>query len=205
MFEDIITHINELSPVWIYIILFLFSFIENVFPPSPSDIVVIFGSAVLAQYSYVHFVPILIVTGVGSAAGFILMYYLGKLLGEKIIRSGKLKFINSESVSKTDKWFTKYGYKLILVNRFLPGMRSVISFFSGLTELLVIRTFIFSLISALVWNAMIIFLGFLLGHNVQLIDYYLSTYSTIVLAATILVITGFIAKYLISKFRAKKN
>jgi len=205
MFENIIAHINELSPFWIYLILFFFSFIENVFPPSPSDVVVIFGAAVLARLSYIHFVPILIVTGIGSATGFMLMYYLGKLFGEKIIRSGKLNFINVESISKTDKWFNKYGYKLILVNRFLPGMRSVISFFSGMTELLVIRTFIFSLISALVWNGFIIYLGFLLGHNVNLIDYYLSTYSNIVLLITVIVIAGFLTKYFISKFRAKKN
>jgi len=205
MFEDIILHINELNPLWIYLILFFFSFIENVFPPSPSDVVVVLGAAVLARLSFIHFFTILFVTSIGSAAGFMLMYYLGKLFGEKIIRSGKIKFINIESISKTDKWFTKYGYKLILLNRFLPGTRSIISFFSGFTELLFTRTFIFAFISALVWNCIIIYLGYLFGNNVKLIDEYLSAYSNIVLAVTALIVIGFLIRISISKFKAKKS
>ena len=205
MFEDIITRIHELSPVWIYCILFFFSFVENVFPPSPSDFVVILGAAVLAQMSYVHFVPILVITSIGSSTGFMLMYYIGKLLGEKIIRSGKLKFISPDSISRTDKWFSKYGYKLIILNRFLPGTRSVISFFSGFSELIVLRTFILATVSAFIWNAGIIYLGFLLGYNAKLIDEYLSTYSNIVLAVTILVVVIFIIRYFISKSGEKKK
>jgi membrane protein DedA with SNARE-associated domain len=205
MFEDIIAHIHELSPVWIYCILFFFSFIENVFPPSPSDFVVILGAAVLAQVSYVHFVPILVVTSIGSSTGFMLMYYIGKLLGEKIIRSGKLKFITPDSITKTDRWFSKYGYKLIVLNRFLPGTRSVISFFSGLSVLIVGRTFILATISAFVWNAIIIYVGFLLGYNAKLIDKYLSTYSDIVLAITVLAVIIFIIRYFVFKSRAKKK
>jgi len=205
MFEELIAHIHELDPVWIYCILFFFSFIENVFPPSPSDFVVILGAAVLAQISYVHFVPILVITSLGSSTGFMLMYYVGKLLGEKIIRSGKMKFITSDSIEKTDKWFSKYGYKLIGLNRFLPGTRSVISFFSGFSELLVWRTFILATISAFLWNAIIIYVGFLLGYNAKLIDKYLSTYSDIVLVITILVVAAFIIRYFVFKTRAKKK
>jgi membrane protein DedA with SNARE-associated domain len=205
MFEELIAHIHELSPVWIYCILFFFSFIENVFPPSPSDFVVILGAAVLAQISYVNFVPILVITSLGSSTGFMLMYYIGKLLGEKIIRSGKLKFITPDSVTKTDKWFSKYGYKLIVLNRFLPGTRSVISFFSGFSELLVWRTFILATISAFLWNAVIIYIGFLLGYNAKLIDKYLSTYSDIVLIVTIIFVIGIAIRYFVIKSRTKKK
>jgi membrane protein DedA with SNARE-associated domain len=41
MIEDILSHIGELTPFWIYASLFAFAYVENVFPPSPSDLVVV--------------------------------------------------------------------------------------------------------------------------------------------------------------------
>lgn len=128
MLEEIIAYISTLDTSWIYVILFFFAFIENVFPPSPSDVVVVVGASLIATTS-LGFVPVLIITSIGSALGFILMYYVGYFLSEKVLRSGKLKFISQDALHKTDEWFTKYGYKIILANRFLPGTRSVISFF----------------------------------------------------------------------------
>ena len=201
MLEDIIVYMGSVSPGWIYVILLFFSFIENVFPPSPSDVVVVVGAALIASTS-IGYLPVLLITSIGSALGFILMYYVGKLFGDKVIRSGKLKFISQEAISKTDIWFTKYGYKLILANRFLPGTRSVISFFSGMYELELGKTFIFAAISAFAWNAIIIYLGMLLGNNVELVDYYLSTYSTIIIILTAIIILIFIVRYFIMRSKA---
>jgi len=204
MLEDIISKISLLDPTWIYVSLFFFSFIENVFPPSPSDVVVVVGAALISHGNEVSFLPVLIITSLGSSFGFMLMFYLGKLFGEKIIRTGKLKFITKESVDKTDLWFRKYGYKLILFNRFLPGTRSVISFFAGFTELLTFRTFLLATISALVWNVIIIYVGVLLGNNIHLIDKYLRMYSNIVLGITFLFVAVFVIRYFLAKKRSKK-
>ncbi len=204
MLEDIISKISLLDPTWIYVSLFFFSFIENVFPPSPSDVVVVVGAALISHGNEVSFLPVLIITSLGSSFGFMLMFYLGKLFGEKIIRTGKLKFITKESVDKTDLWFRKYGYKLILFNRFLPGTRSVISFFAGFTELLTFRTFLLATISALVWNVIIIYVGVLLGNNIHLIDKYLRMYSNIVLGITFLFVAVFVIRYFLAKKRSEK-
>jgi len=127
------------------------------------------------------------------------MYYVGDFFGDKIIRSGKLKFISKESLDSTSKWFVKYGYYLILANRFLPGTRSVISFFAGIHKLKIGKTFLFALISATVWNLVIIYAGMELGRNVELIDKYLSTYSSIILALTVLVILIFMIRHFVKK------
>jgi membrane protein DedA with SNARE-associated domain len=200
MLEDIILYMGSVGPGWIYVVLFFFSFIENVFPPSPSDVVVVVGATLIASTS-LGYLPVLFITSLGSALGFILMYYAGKLFGDKVIRSGKLKFLSEEDISKTDLWFTKYGYKLILANRFLPGTRSVISFFAGMYELELGKTFIFASISAFAWNAIIIYLGMVLGNNVEQIDYYLSTYSTIIIILTVIVILIFAVRYFIKRAR----
>jgi len=198
MLEHILSYLHTLSPLWIYIILFGFSFIENIFPPSPSDVVVIIGAALIASTSVGYF-PILIITSIGSALGFILMYYVGKMFGEKIIRTGRIKFIDPVSLHKVDVWFEKHGYKLIIANRFLPGTRSVISFFSGMYELHAFKTFLCAAISAFLWNAAIIFMGMKLGENLNMIDYYLTTYSDIVIILTVLTILFFVVRYFYKK------
>ena len=202
MLETIIAYIGSLDPFWIYVVLFFFSFIENVFPPSPSDIVVIVGASLISSTD-LGFMPLLVVTSIGSSLGFILMYSLGYLLSEKVLRSGKLKFIDPESIKKTDIWFNKYGYWLILGNRFLPGTRSVISFFAGVSELNIAKTFLYAAISAFLWNFLIVNLGDWLGNNVSLIDSYLSTYSRIIIISTTIVIIFFAARYLYKKKKTK--
>ena len=192
---------SNLDPTLIYFVLFLFAFIENIFPPSPSDVVVVVGASLIATTS-IGYLPVLFITSFGSSLGYMLMYYVGKLFGEKIIRSGKLSFITQEGLSNTDIWFNKWGYKLILVNRFMPGTRSVISFFTGVYELEVLKTFILSSISAFAWNALIIYAGMLLGNNVGVIDYYLSTYSTVGIVISVVVILFFVVKYFVNRNRS---
>ncbi|HPN38654.1 MAG TPA: DedA family protein [Melioribacteraceae bacterium] len=196
MFEQILEFLKQADTTVIYSALLLFSFIENVFPPSPSDVVVIIGSGLIAnnigQYFY-----ILIGTSVFSALGFVVMYYVGHFFGEKILRHHRLKFIKDDDLIKTDNWFKKYGYYLIIGNRFLPGTRSVISFFAGVHRLNVINTFLAASVSAFLWNAIIIYAGYLLGNNIAAIDKLFSTYSSIIIVITILIII-----YII--FRIKK-
>lgn len=200
MIEQILSFISDLSPFWIYCALFFFAFIENVFPPSPSDLVVVVGGSLIAANS-IHFLPTLLLTSLGSVLGFMTLFFIGSKLDQKVIKAGKLKFISKEALDKTELWFNKYGYFIILANRFLPGTRSVISFFAGLSELNVKKTAILATGSALVWNAVIIYLGIIFGNNIKLVDKYLSTYSNIVVAITVVIILFFIIKY----FMQKKN
>ncbi|MBU0475716.1 MAG: DedA family protein [Bacteroidetes bacterium] len=200
MLESTLLFMSHLDPILIYLILFLFAFTENIFPPSPSDVVVVVGASLIATTT-LEFIPVLLITSFGSSLGFMLMYLVGKLFGEKIIRSGKLKFITQEGLSNTDIWFNKWGYKLIVANRFLPGTRSVISFFAGVYELELIKTFVFSTISAFAWNVLIIEVGMFLGNNVESIDYYLSTYSLIGSIIAAVVILYFALKYYLKRKR----
>jgi membrane protein DedA with SNARE-associated domain len=202
MIESILNHLSDMSPFLIYLTLFLFSFVENVFPPSPSDLVVVIGGSLIATEA-INFIPTLIFTTMGSVVGFMTLYYIGSLVDKKVIRAGKMKFISAEAVEKAEKWFNKWGYKVILANRFLPGTRSVISFFAGLSELKFWKTVILAAISALVWNTIIIYLGTIFGNNIELVDSYLSQYQTVVLILTGVIILFFVLRYFF--FNKKKN
>lgn len=202
MIEDILSYISKLTPFWIYISLFAFAYIENVFPPSPSDLVVVIGGSLVGTGTIV-FMPTLIVTTVGSVLGFMTLFFIGWMLDKKVIKSGKLKFISIEAVLKVEKWFHKYGYWIIAVNRFLPGTRSVVSFFAGMSRLNIKKTVILSTGSALLWNFLIIYLGMKFGENVQKVDSWIETYSNIVIVVTALIIIFFVVRHFF--FNKKKN
>ena len=204
MIENILDFISGLSPFWIYISLFAFAFVENVFPPSPSALVVVLGGSLIGTHS-LHFIPTLLATTIGSVIGFMALFLIGTQLDKKIIKAGKVKFISTEGLEKVEKWFLKYGYWIILVNRFLPGTRSVISLFAGLSELDIKKTIILATISALVWNSSIIYLGIIFGHNIAIVDNYLSAYSNTAVILTCAVILFFILKYFWKKKRSVKG
>jgi membrane protein DedA with SNARE-associated domain len=203
MIEEILGRIASLPAFWIYVSLFFFSFIENVFPPSPSDLVVVIGGSLISTGA-IAFIPTLIITTIGSVLGFMTLYYVGTQVDQKLIRAGKVKYVSVDALLKVELWFNKYGYFVILINRFLPGTRSVISFFSGLSNLMVKKTVILAAISAFAWNSVIIYLGMMFGDNVTVVDKYLSTYSEIVITLSIIGGVIFLIYYFIRK-RSKKS
>ena len=202
MFESILNQLSSFPPVWIYITLFLFAFVENVFPPSPSDFVVVVGGSLIATGT-INFIPTLILTSLGTVIGFMVLFYIGSTVDRKVIHSGKFKFIPIDTIDKVEIWFKKYGYGIILANRFMPGTRAVISFFAGLSHLDVKKTIILSTISAFAWNALILYLGYIFGDNVELVDQYLTTYTNIVIGITVVVALFFIIRFYLRKKKSK--
>jgi len=201
MFEDILNNISSFTPFWIYVTLFLFAFVENVFPPSPSDLVVVIGGS-LVSTGVISFIPALLLTTIGSIVGFMILFYFGSTVDRKVVHSGKYKYIPVDAIEKVELWFKKYGYYVIVANRFLPGTRSVISFFAGMSMMNVKKTILLAAISAFVWNAIIIYLGYFFGNNVSVVDKYLSTYSNIAIAITVVVVIILVIKFYLSR---KKN
>lgn len=201
MFEDILTQISTFSPVWIYLTLFFFAFIENVFPPSPSDVLLVVGGTLIGTGA-INFILALTFATFGSITGFMLMFYIGSTVDKKLIHSGRFKYIPVDAINKVETWFRKYGYFIIVANRFMPGTRAVISFFAGISNLDPKRTITLCFVSALLWNAIMLYLGFIFGDNVTKVDEYLTTYRNIVIVVTVVVVLFFIVRLF---FRKRKS
>lgn len=202
MFETILSEFSNFTPFWIYITIFFFAYIENLFPPSPSDMVVVIGGSLVATGS-LYFIPIFLFATTGSLLGFLTAFIIGWQFDKKLIHSGKLKFITVQSFEKVETSFRKYGYYLIVANRFLPGTRAVISFFAGMSRLNVNKTTMLSLLSSAIWNAILVYLGISFGENIDLIDGYLKTYSTIIWIIIGVVILFLMVRYFIKKRKTK--
>lgn len=203
MLEVILHSISSLSPVWIYAILMLIPLVENIFPPSPSDTIIIVCASLIPLGS-IHFIPAIIVTTIGSETGFMILYYLGSQVDKKVVHSGKYKFLSKEGVEKTEQWYAKYGCGILAVNRFLPGIRPALAFFAGMSEIKINTAILYSTLSAILWNGMMLYLGIVFGANVERIDKFLINYSKI----AIIILGGsaalFAVYYLYQKNRLKK-
>lgn len=175
---------------WILAVAFFFQYIENLFPPSPSDVVLLFLGS-LVGFDKVNFLPLLIVATIGSSTGFLTMFLLGKIFGERILDTGRFKFINPESLEKARNWFKRWGYGIVVANRFLSGTRAVISFFAGLTKLSTWKSTILATVSALVWNFLILYAGMVLGNNWRSAIRFLELYWKVVLILILIVALGY--------------
>jgi len=185
--EGIIQFIETLNPAYIYITLFLAAFFENIIPPIPGDVVVITG-AYLVGTNNLNFTLTYIIITSGSFLGFMGLYFLGFFFSDKILTSKKLKFLKSQNFKKGEYLFKKYGLKIVLLNRFLSGTRSVISFISGMYKLNTKLVSLFSFISCILWNGLLIFLGTVIGKNRNEIIDFIKLYNEIVFVIIIILI-----------------
>lgn len=202
MLESIDQLLEQINPVMAYVVLFFSAIIENVFPPIPGDTVTVIG-AYLITTGNLGFWGVYISTSTGSLVGFFIMYIIGLKFGRSFVRSKlKAKIFNEEMFNRVEKWFVKYGYWVILANRFLSGTRSVIALFAGFFHLEWYKVILLGLISALVWNGLLIYAGYLLGVNWELITKIISRYNKIVI---ILIILAVIAYIFVKRLRKKKE
>jgi len=203
MLESIINFFQEANLPAIYFMLFalVITYVENIFPPSPSDAILLFLGTFIG-IDKVDFLPMLIFSTIGSTLGFMTMFWFGRNIGHKIIEQRRFKFITPETIEKPRLWFDKYGYWVIVVNRFLSGTRAVISFLAGLSDLKYINSIIYCTISSIIWNFIILYLGMTFSENWREVDKFLDIYGKIVMVIIILVALYFVIRYFINK---KKN
>jgi membrane protein DedA with SNARE-associated domain len=193
-----------MNPFWVYLSVAGIAFLENIIPPFPSDVVVVFAGY-LAGIGAIDIWWALLLTTIGSTLGFMVMYKIGDWFGLKILETGKLKFIPTESVHKVEGWFRKYGYVIIVVNRFLSGTRAVVSFFAGMSELKLPNTTVLCFLSALVWNFLLLFAGQKLGEKWKVIFFYMETYSKAVTGIVLIVILLFVARFVYKKLNSESD
>ncbi len=204
MFETAIEILTSVPWYWILLIAVLTTMVENLFPPAPGDSIIVF-TGTLISIGTVGFIPLLLATTLGSVLGFIIMFLLGRNLDNKIMNSSMFSFISRDGMKKVEKWFQKYGYSLIIANRFLSGTRAIISFFAGMSNLVFWKTILLSAVSALLWNGILLSLGALFGEHLEEIYSYMKLYGKILLPIGGLVIVGLVINWYIKNRKSNQS
>ncbi len=187
-----------LPPLWAYGILLLIAYGENVLPPIPGDLIVVFGGYLAGTGRLDFFVVVLLCT-LGGAAGFMTMYAIGYRIGEAVLDPGRLRWLPKNQIESVRAWLRRWGYWIVLLNRFLSGARSVISLTVGMSEMKPGVTAVLATISALIWTLLIGYGGYAVGENWEVIILYLRTYGRIVVGVIVLLAAGLFVRYMIRK------
>jgi membrane protein DedA with SNARE-associated domain len=194
---------SQIDPMMGYLILLVSAYLENVVPPIPGDTVVVLG-AYLVSIGQLTFWGVYLSTTTGSVAGFLTMYYVARKFGRTFIyKKTRAKVFKESYIRKAERWYSRWGYWVIFANRFLSGTRSVISLFAGLFHLNAFIVTLLSLLSALIWNALLIIGGMLLGENWETITSIISRYNQIFILILIVVVAYLI--YRRSKSKKTKD
>ena len=169
LFEKLLSRLESLPDVLIYLVLGLSAFVENIFPPVPGDTITALG-AFLVGMGQVGFVGVLISTTAGSLLGFLTLLAVGRYLGRRFFLEKDFWFLKAGDIAKADGWFQRYGYLVIALNRFLPGIRSAVALAGGMARLRLLPVTVLALMSCLIWNCLWILMGYSLGNHWETVE-----------------------------------
>lgn len=173
-------------------------FLENVFPPIPSEIVMPLAGFTSTQGN-LNFIGIVIAGTLGSVLGAIPLFYLGKLVGEERLtawadKHGKWLTVSGDEIRKADQWFERHGTKAVFFCRLIPGIRSLISIPAGISGMNFVQFLLYTTLGASIWTTALAFLGRVLGENYELVDRYLGPVTYIVVGVLLVVAIGWVWK-----------
>jgi membrane protein DedA with SNARE-associated domain len=154
-FEEIILYLTTKQTIAIYAIIAFSAFIENVFPPYPSDTIILAG-AFLAGTGELAYIPLFLSATAGGLAGAMVLYYLGFTKGRSFFYKYDRSYFKIDNMIKVERWFARWGDYLLVVSRFIAGVRSVIAISAGIGKVPVSRMIFLSLISFCLWYLMLI-------------------------------------------------
>lgn len=160
-----------------YLFVFLFMVIESSFIPFPSEVVV--PPAAYLAYRNVGagadmniFMVVLIAT-FGAMVGAYINYYISLWIGRPVVyrfadsRIGHACMINREKVNRAESYFDKHGAVSTFIGRLIPAIRQLISIPAGLSRMNIATFSLFTFLGALVWNAILGALGYILARTVS--------------------------------------
>ena len=204
MEEFVISIMNQFG----YFGIFFLIFIENIFPPIPSEVVLLFGGF-MTTYSKLNLFGMIIFSTLGSTVGAIVLYYIGKILNKERLKKivsgkiGKVLRLKASDIEKADKWFDTKGNKTVFFCRFIPVVRSLISIPAGMSEMIMSKFLLYTITGSLIWNTVLLFVGSKVGENWKKIEQIMSQYSHIILIILIIAFIGFVIYHFSNKKKKK--
>lgn len=171
---SIIHYIVELASDWGYWGIIILMTLESCFIPFPSEIVMI-PAGYLAHEGELNLFLCILCGTLGSILGALINYYICFFWGKKfVLKYGKYFGINENKFSKFEKFFNKHGEFSTFICRLLPGIRQYISMPAGLAKMKILNFIVFTAAGSAIWVSILVFLGYFIGQNQNLIETYLT-------------------------------
>ncbi len=179
-----------------YPAVFSLMLVESALIPIPSEVTMPFAGFMVGL-GKLNFWVVVFLGGVGNLAGSLLAYALGYWGQEKYVRQlikkyGKFLLITYEEVETAERWFRERGELIAFTSRLLPVVRTFISLPAGFSQMNVIKFSFYSLIGALIWSALLTYLGVLLGENWNILEVYFRKFDFLIIGACLFLAAGYV-------------
>lgn len=160
---------------------------ENIFPPIPSEVILPLAGFTAAGGAFSPHAALLWAT-LGSVVGALALYGIGAWLGRRRLYriANWMPLVDIEDVERTERWFGRFGYWSVFLGRMIPVFRSLISIPAGIERMHLGLFTLYTALGSLLWNALFIYGGYVLGAQYHVISDYADSFSTVVMALIVL-------------------
>lgn len=207
LFEDAINFLINIISSTGYPGVFLVTLIEYscFFFPIPSEITFPF-IGYLASIKSISLFGAILVASLAGIIGSLICYSIGYFGGNPVLQFISRKYTSTiKPINKSKRWFDKYGKYSILFGRLLPVVKSFISFPAGIAKMNIITFITCSSIGIVIWNTLLISLGYFLGSNWQVVESLINEYKIVVGIIFIIIILLLIYRKFIRKQNSSKT
>lgn len=154
---------------WGYLAVFVLSFISSMGLPVGAEVAIIYGGVLASgqipnEPHHLNLVVVILVATaaevLGSLVGYLIGYFGGRPLVDKV---GKYVLLTHKDLDRAEGWFARRGEPFVLFGRFIPLIRSFVSFAAGLGEMAMAKFLVFTVIGCAIWCTALTSLGYSLG------------------------------------------
>ncbi|MEJ5922203.1 DedA family protein [Bifidobacterium thermophilum] len=173
-------------------------FLENLFPPIPSEVILPLAG-VTASQGKMGLVEAIVWATAGSLIGALVLYAIAAAIGSQRIRRlfDIMPLVQASDIDTADTWFARYGGLSVLIGRVIPVVRSLISIPAGLARMGLARFIGLTVLGSAVWNTALVMAGYALGQRWQVIVSFLDRFQVVV----IVLLAALIVWYLVVSVR----
>lgn len=158
---------------WGYVAVFALSFISSMGLPVGAEVAIIYGGVLASgqipgEPHHLNLVAVIVVATVAELTGSLVGYLIGYFGGRALVdRVGKYVLLTHKDLDRADAWFARRGEPFVLFGRFIPLLRSFVSFAAGLGEMGMAKFIGFTAIGCAVWCTALTSVGYGLGSSYE--------------------------------------
>lgn len=164
-------------------------FLETVFPPIPSEVIMSVAGLAASKGS-LHIGAVITAGTTGAMLGNLFWYLLARAIGVErfkplIVRWGRFLTLDWAEIERAEKLFGTRGWAIVMFGRMLPTLRSLISIPAGLLHMRLSSFLLWSTIGTAGWTALIALAGWKLGKEFGDVEAYVGPLSTAVIVVIV--------------------
>ncbi len=186
-----------------YITVFIWMMMESMIFPVPSEAIMPFAGFLVAMKQFSIW-RVIIISTMWSIVGSLVSYAIGYYGGKPFVRKfWKYFLLDQEELDSTEHYFKKRWHITILISRFIPVVRHLISLPAGMGKMDLTQFIIYTVIGAGIRNTFLTLVGKYLKENRELVMKYSHTVDIVVLAILIWIVVRFVYRQLRKKYKRK--